>query len=100
RARDDNGAVKATIDEDYANVRALMGDLLATASEIKTRKAIKKTVAVVKELESEHGDRVKELESEHGVGGVTVRQVADALDLDRSTAQRRLRKAVDDGYLI
>ena len=100
RVRDDSGAIKATIDEDYAAVRALMGDLLATASELKMRKAIAKTIAVVKELELEHGDRVRKLELEHGVGGVTVRQIADALNLDRSAAQRRLRKAADDGYLI
>ena len=100
RARDDDGVIKATIDEDYATVRVLMGDLLATASELKMREAIAETIAVVRDLESEHGDRVKALESAHGGGGVTVRQVADELDLDRSTAQRRLRKAVEDGYLI
>jgi hypothetical protein len=100
RRRTDHGVIKATIEEDYAAVRALMGDLLATASELKTREAIAQTVAVVEDLESERGDRVKELEAEHGAGGVTVRQVADALDLDRSTAQRRLRKACEDGYLI
>jgi Toprim domain len=99
RARDDSGAIKATIDGDYAAVRELMGDLLATASELKMREAIAQTIAVVKKLQSEHGGRVGQLESEHGGAGITVRQVGDALNLDRSAAGRRLRKAVDDGYL-
>lgn len=98
RARDGVGAIKATLDEDYAAARALMGGLLAAASELKMRKAIAKTIAVVKELE--HGGRLGQLELEHGAGGVTVRQVSDALKLDRSAALRRLRKAADDGYLI
>jgi hypothetical protein len=88
RECDDAGVIKATIAEDYAAVRRLMADLLATAAELKMRKAIAATIVAVKEAEPVAG------------GGVTVRQVADALDLDRSSAQRRLRKAVDDGYLI
>jgi hypothetical protein len=99
RRRTKQGSIVATIEQDYAQVRALLADLLASASELKTRKAIKETVAVVKELESEHGERFKELYSKHD-GGVSVRQVGDVLHLDRSTAGRRLRKAVDDGYLI
>ena len=67
RDRDDAGVIKATINQDYAAVRKLMRDLLATASELKTRKAITETIAAVKKLEP--GRR----------GGVKVRQVADAL---------------------
>ena len=97
RNRDEAGAIKATFD-DYAIVRSLMGDLLSTASELKMRKQIAETIAAVQDLELQPGSRANQ-DSEHGFGGVKVRQVADALNLDRSTAQRRLRKAVDDGYL-
>ena len=85
RARDDDGAIIATVN-DYTVVRSLMGFLLSAASELKMRNAIAETIKVVGELELESG-------------GATVRQVAEALNLDRSTAQRRLRKALSDGYL-
>jgi hypothetical protein len=84
RAGDDAGAIKATL-EDYAAVLPLMADLLATASELKMRAAIAEAVNAVKAA---------------GGDGVTVREVADELDLDRSAAFRRLRAAEAAGYIV
>jgi hypothetical protein len=89
RDRSNKGSIVATIDEDYAAVRALMADLLATSAEVKTRKAVKETVEVVGELQSEPGS------SE----GVSARAVATAFDLDISTTRRRLNAAENAGLI-
>jgi hypothetical protein len=90
RQRNENGAIVATIDDDYAAVRPLMSDLLAASAEIKVRAAIVETVAAVQAQQ--------QTDSEHR--GVNVREVAAALKLDRSAAWRRLRQAEDGGFVI
>jgi hypothetical protein len=96
RDHDEDGAIKATL-EDYAVVRDLMADLLAAASELKISEVMAQTIAVVEDLQFEtEEDEARERSNE----GVTVRQVAEVLNLDRSAAQRRLYKAASDGFVI
>lgn len=89
RDRSDIGEIWATL-ADYAAVLNLMVDPMSESAEVKMLKGVAATIAAVKKL----------LEECAGEGGVKVRQVADALKLDRSTAQRHLRRAVDDGFLV
>jgi hypothetical protein len=96
RDHDEDGAIKATL-EDYAVVRDLMADLLAAASELKISEVMAQTIAVVEDFQFEtEEDEARERSNE----GVTVRQVAEVLNLDRSAAQRRLYKAASDGFVI
>jgi phage/plasmid primase-like uncharacterized protein len=88
--RSTKGSIVATIDEDYSAVRALMADILATAAEVKTRKAVQETVEVVDELQSEDDSRE----------GVSARAVATLLKLDISTTRRRLYAAESAGFVI
>lgn len=85
RARDEDGYIVATI-ADYAAVRPLMADILATTAEVKVRKAIEQTIDVVRDLRQE--------------GIVSVHDVARRLGLDRTSAWRRLRAAEEAGYLV
>ncbi len=78
-----DGIIIATIEDDYAVVRELLADVLATVSEQKIRKAVK---------------RVIDLLEDHG--GMTVMQVAERLRVDRSTASRNLHKAVQLGLIF
>lgn len=90
RRLSNKGSIVATINEDYAAVRELMADLLATTAEVKVRKALMETVLAVEELQ-------EELEDEHQ--GVRVRAIAAALNLDMSTIRRRLTAAEGAGYI-
>jgi hypothetical protein len=83
RGRSKKGAIVATIDEDYAAVRALMADLLATAAEVKTRKAVQETVEVVRELEFESDSR----------DGVSTRARAEELQLEWSQSFSQVGKS-------
>jgi hypothetical protein len=89
RRRDDDGAVLATIDEDYAAVLPLLGDLLATTAEVKVRAAITDTI-----------EAVKDKQPTNNKFGATAREVANALKIDRTAAWRRLRQAEDTGYVV
>jgi DNA-binding transcriptional ArsR family regulator len=102
RKRDDTGAIQATIADDYAAVRTLMADLIAAASEIKVSMAIEETVSIVRKLEDRHNEDPRRAAVDEATNstGVTVREVADELKLDRSTAQRRLRATADAGLVI
>ena len=88
RERDGDGAVVATLD-DYAAVRALVWDLMADAAERSVPSTVRETVAVVEDMARDDilGD------------GVTQTQVAARLGVDKSTAQRRTRVAINRGFL-
>ena len=90
RRRDDDGNIIATIDDDYAVVRELMADLLATTAEVKLRETMIETIAAVQELQP-----VGQLKE-----GATVQKVLRHLKLDRSSAYRRLQAAVDAEFLV
>ncbi len=86
RERDAQGRIIATMD-DYAVVRELTGDLMATAAGLTVPGTVRETVDTVRSL-------AKKLPC-----GVPLRLVADAMELDKSTASRRVKKAIDMGFL-
>jgi hypothetical protein len=85
RDRDHLGQIVASLD-DYAQVRELVADLLAEGVGSTVSPEVRATVDVLATLEIGH------------TNGVTVTRMADALDLDKSTVSRRLRKARDGGF--
>ena len=102
RKRKESGAIIATVNQDYAAIRDLMSDLLATASELKVRNAIAETVAVVAALEERQDEnpRLANARTAAVGAGFTVREVMAELKLDRSSAYRRLRAAEDAGLIV
>ncbi len=86
RAQDEAGAIVTTL-EDYAVVRELVADLVAEGVEVSVSAATRETVEAVQELRPAGG------------GEVTVAAVARKLKLDESTAWRRVRVALNKGYL-
>jgi hypothetical protein len=91
RKINDRGEIIADIGHDYATVRLLMKDLLATAAELKVRKEILETAAAVKQVCTENADDRRGRDADDETA--TVRQIAEVLKLDRSAAYRRLRAA-------
>jgi hypothetical protein len=88
RKRDDDGVIIATL-HDYAVIRKLMADLMATAVELKMRKQVAETVAAVETIfKAPWGGH-----DSRDADGAKVREVANALRLDMRTAWRRLRAA-------
>jgi phage/plasmid primase-like uncharacterized protein len=95
------GAIVATIDDDYEPVRALMTDLLAEGSELKVHKSVMETIEAVDAVAEEKADAWDKLrKSNPNAGGAVVRDIAKILKIDRSGAQRRLRVAIDAGYMV
>lgn len=86
RSRDADGRVVATR-ADYLAVRDLVGDLIADGAEQAVPESTRQTVAAVRDCV---GDSVRE---------VTVQEVAAALGIDKSAASRRVRVALERGYL-
>ncbi len=87
RGRDADGWILATLD-DYAVVRGLVGDLIAEGAEVAVSATLQQTVvAVSKELQAGNKDIV------------TVTAVAKRLNVDPSTAWRRVNEALAKGYL-
>jgi hypothetical protein len=86
RERDPEGRIIATLD-DYAVVRELVADLVAEGVEATVPKNVRETVEAVKRL---HADASE---------SVTNAAVARELKLDKSAASRRVRVALDGGYL-
>jgi hypothetical protein len=85
RQRADDGSIIATLD-DYARVRDLVVDLVGEQVQATVSAAVRDTVHAVDALRHEH---------DH----VTFTHVAERLDLDKSTAQRRAKVAISRGYL-
>ena len=86
RERDADGAIIASID-DYSVVRDLVADLVADAAEQTVSPTVRETV-----------DAVSAMDMDLDVG-VTVTAVATELGLDKSSAHRRVRQALERGYL-
>ena len=93
RERDAQGRIVASL-EDYRVVRELVVDLFAEAAGKTVSETVKETVGCV-------GDLLRPGQSgQVGLSySVSVRQVADKLGLDISTASRRVKKALAGGYL-
>jgi hypothetical protein len=86
RVRDSSGSVVATL-EDYAAVRDLVADLVAEGVEATVSPTVRATVMAVGDLAADTAQ------------GVTVKQVATSLQLDKSAASRRVKHATAAGYL-
>jgi hypothetical protein len=87
RERDEEGRVVATL-EDYTSVRELVADLVSEGVEATVPATVRETVGAVKRLlEDSDGDPVN------------VAAVARELKLDNGSALRRVRAAIDRGYL-
>ncbi len=88
REIDGKGRIVATLD-DYAVVRDLIADLISEGVGGTVRETTKETVRAVAELTK--SDTVEE---------VGIKKIAERLQLDRSTAQRRVKACADEGYLV
>ena len=86
RQRDPYGCIIATL-ADYAAVYELVIDIIAQGVQATVGATIRETVAAVTEL-----DKPAE-------PGIKVAAVAQALGIDKSAALRRVRVAIEDGYL-
>jgi hypothetical protein len=86
RERDEHDRTIATV-EDYAVVRELVAELISEGVGRTVSPETRETVQGVEQLESDHPD------------GVRQNVLAPELGLDRSTVSRRVRKALDGGYL-
>src|SRR5215217_3754349 len=86
RERDAEGRIIATL-EDYAVVRELVADLVAEGVEATVPATVRETVETVERLRDETEK------------DVTIAALAEELDLDKSAAWRRVRSAMDRGYL-
>jgi hypothetical protein len=87
RDRDHQGRIVATI-EDYGVVRELVADLVSEGVGQTVKPEIREIVGQVRHLLSG--------EAEH----VTQAQLVKATGLDKSTISRRVRQALDQGYLV
>lgn len=84
RAEDEQGRIIATI-EDYAVVRELVSDLVASGVGAGVSKETRETVEAVDRLASDEG--------------ITQKTLANELGLDKSAVSRRVAVATRDGYL-
>jgi hypothetical protein len=87
RQRDPDARILATL-ADYAAVYELVIDIIAQGVQATVDARIRDTVAAVKELDSPKD------------AGVGLTPLARALGIDKSAASRRVRVAIEDGYLI
>ena len=81
---DRRGRIVAKLD-DYAEVRNLVHDLVASGVGASVSSEVRETVAVVEEISDGEG--------------VTQKALVSALNLDKSAVSRRVRSATRDGYL-
>ena len=86
RGTDADGRVVATI-EDYARVREIVADLVSEGVESAVPPTVRETVEELRNLGADEE------------GPATVADLARALKLDKSAAWRRVRSAMDRGYI-
>ena len=85
RDRDDDGAILASL-EDYGVVREIVAQLIGEAVERTIPATVRETIANVGNLTLAGGE-------------TTVQEIGNTLGLDKSAASRRVRVAIDRGYL-
>lgn len=93
RPRDADGRVVAIL-RDYAAVRELVADRLSEGVEATVPATVRETVGTVATLIA-----LQHAEEEEDVATVTVSTIAKALKVDKSSASRRVKVAVDLEYL-
>jgi hypothetical protein len=86
RPRDESGRIVALL-ADYGAVRDVVADLFGAAVQATVPAQIRETVVAVQELGGLEGSEV------------TTRVLAERLNLDRTTAYRRVQAALAEGYL-
>src|SRR5262249_32717103 len=86
RPRDETGRIVALL-ADYGAVRDLVADLFGAAVQAAVPATVRETVVAVQELGGLEGSEVP------------TRALAERLNLDRTTAYRRVQAALADGYL-
>ncbi len=86
RKRDAEGRIVATT-EDYARVRELVADLVSEGIEATVPATIRETVGALRSLYAEDSEPI------------TIAALAEELELDKSSAWRRVRAAMDRGYV-
>ncbi len=86
RDKDEGGQVVAGL-EDYAAVRELVADLVSEGVDATVSTTVRATVQAVASLYSDEGEEV------------TLRELAEELKLDKSTASHRIRSAIDKGFV-
>jgi hypothetical protein len=86
RERDAEGRILATL-EDYAVVRELVADLVSEGIEATVPETVRETVEALGRLYTEESE------------SITIATLAHELELDKSSAWRRVRTAMDRGYL-
>jgi hypothetical protein len=72
--------------DDYEVVRGLVSEFISEGVGALVTEATRETVLAVRDLKEE-------------LKNIRVKDVADKLDLDKSTTGRRVRKAISQGYL-
>lgn len=85
RRKDAEGQIIATI-EDYAAVRELVHDVVSEGVSATVPSTVRETVEAVKQLLA-------------GKSDVSIAQVAHALKLDKAAVSRRVKAAIDRGFL-
>ena len=86
REEDEKGRIVANLD-DYAAIHDIVADVIAEGVEATVRSDVRQTVEAVKALLAD------------GPDNVTVKQVAEFLELDASSVSRRVRVARSLGYI-
>ncbi|MHB1295305.1 MAG: hypothetical protein ACYC4R_09980 [Anaerolineae bacterium] len=87
RQRDAQGRIIATVD-DYAAVYKLVVDLVAEGVEMAVSPTVREAVEAVRDLQTRLGRPVG------------MRDLAEQLGIDRTSANRRARVAIEAGYLV
>jgi hypothetical protein len=87
RERDDQGQVVATL-EDYRVVRELVADLVAEGVDATVSETVRETVGAIETLIDEGDD-----------DAVSLGKIAAELKLDKSAASRRVRSAINKGFV-
>lgn len=88
REKDHQGRMLATLD-DYAAVRELVEDLMGEGIGATVSPTLRETVA-----------KVAELCQSESTGDVSQTKLAEKLELDKSVVSRRVREAIERGYLV
>jgi hypothetical protein len=96
RTLDDKGGIIATF-VDYEAVRNLVSPIISQGVEQTVSKRIRQTVEVVGELCSAIPDNERKQGSEPT--STTVLEISRKLKIDRSSASRRVKEALKNGYL-
>ena len=100
RERDDAGHIVAT-PVDYEVVHGLVEDLVSSGIEASVPATVRETVAMVAKLLGSQPNQslIGKLRDDAGAKTVSVTEIAKALDLDKSATSRRVKVAIDGGYL-